>query len=98
MNSYYPPFNAQGGAFAPALPIANAEDAGRAQVPFDGRPYGFIDPAGDKIYAKRFDSSTGCTRFEVYVKTEPAPPPRYATIEDLERLKAELMRGAEANV
>lgn len=98
MNSYYPPYNGQGAAFAPALPVANAEQATRAQVPFDGRPYGFIDPAGDKIYTKRFDSTTGSTCFELFVKTEPTPPPRYATIEDLERLKAELMRGAEANV
>lgn len=98
MNNYYPPYNQQGAAFAPALPMVTAEDANRAQVPFDGRSYGFIDPAGDKIYTKRFDSSTGSTRFEVYVKTEPTPPPRYATIEDLERLKAELTKGAELNV
>lgn len=94
MQNYYP-YPPQG-AYMQALPIAGADEAKAAQIPFDGKPYGFMSPAGDKLFVKQFDITSGCTVFVSYSKDQPAPPPRYVTMEDFEALKAELLKGVKA--
>ena len=96
--NFYGGYNPNPGSYAPALPLAKAEEAKGAQVPFDGRPYAFIDPTGDRVYVKQFDPATGSTRFELYARQEPAPPPRYVTFADLEEFKRELMKGGGESV
>lgn len=91
----YAPYSPQ--PYMTPLPMAGADEAKAVQIPFDGKPYGFISPAGDKLFVKQFDINTGCTVFLSFSKDKPAPAPRYVTIEDLEALKAELLKGVEPN-
>lgn len=73
--------------------VYSEAEARAAQIPTDGNPVFFIEQGGEVIYAKRFSYETGAFPFEVYkrVNQQNTAAPRYATIEDLERLRMELM-------
>lgn len=73
-------------------PAASREEASAAQVPFDGSPHVFLNLPQGEIYVKQFDFNTGVSAFSTYTKQIPAPPPKFATQEDLERLTAEIER------
>ena len=73
-------------------PVMSREEAAAAQVPFDGSPYVFLNLPQGEIYVKQFDFNTGMTGFTAYAKQIPAPPPKFATQDDLMRLTAELER------
>lgn len=79
--------------------VYSEAEARAAQIPTDGNPVFFIDQSGETIYMKRFSFETGAFPFEVYRRVQPqdSPPVRYATLEDLERLRAELMKGVTDN-
>lgn len=78
--------------------VASKVEALSAQIPFDGSTTYFFDTSNGKIYAKTFDSNTGCAPLATYAK-EIEQPIQYATLEDINALRAEIeaLRKAGAN-
>lgn len=72
--------------------VSSRDEAATAQVPFDGKPYVFLNLSGGEVYAKQFNCNTGSTDFISFarVNSTAAPAPAYATLEDIEVLRAEL--------
>ena len=101
-SGYYPqpysmPYSVRSPEQQPSAPqirqVYSEAEARAAQIPTDGNCVVFFDQSGDVIYTKRFSYETGAFPFEIYKRVAPQSDhaPRYATIEDLERLRMELM-------
>ena len=76
-------------------PVTGREEAVAAQVDFGGPGTLMPDLGHGVIYLKRFNPNTGaCDLFDFAVRApEPAAPaPQYATMDDLNALRDELMR------
>lgn len=74
-------------------PVASKDEAAMAQVPFDGNMYIFVNPAADEVYIKQFNVQTGNTDFKAYSrqKQEVAPAAAWATKEDIDALRKEIV-------
>lgn len=84
---------------APALrciPVTSQSQADTFQIPFDGSTTYFVDTSNGKIYAKTFDFNTGSAPLVTYVRETVVPVPQYATIDDLNALRDELMSKRKA--
>lgn len=71
-------------------PVGSREEAVGAQADFMSPGLIMPDLGHGVIYFKRFNSDAGSTEFHEFKLVAPAPPPQYATLADLEALKAEL--------
>ena len=79
----------------PSFGVTGREEAVAAQVDFGGPGTLMPDLGHGVIYLKRFNPNTGaCDLFDFAVRApEPAAPaPQYATMDDLNALREELMR------
>lgn len=78
-------------------PVASRLEAEAAQVDFFGPGTIMPDLAHGAIYLKRFNPNTGASDFAAFTVQPPAPEPepvQYATIQDLQKLREELLKGA----
>lgn len=75
-------------------PVTSREEALAVQVEFFGPGTLMPDIAHGVVYLKRFDQNTGNCDLITFTAEMPkrAEPVRYATIEDLEKLRLELTR------
>ena len=74
-------------------PVTSREEVVVAQIPFDGSTSWFYDTACDKVYSKTYDFNTGSAPVITWQREQTAPVVRYATLEDLQKLRDELMNG-----
>lgn len=72
-------------------PVGSREEAVCAQVDFISPGLIMPDLGHGLIYFKRFNPEAGSTEFHAFKLIAPDPPPQYATLADLEALKAELI-------
>lgn len=79
-------------------PVTSREAVVVAEIPFDGSMSWFYDTASDKVYSKAYDFNTGSAPVVSWVREQPAPVVRYATLEDLQALRNELMSGKDVAV
>lgn len=79
-------------------PVTSREEAVAAQIPFDGSTTYFVDTSNRKIYAKTFDFGTGTAPLVVYSREQEPPPVVYATMEDLNRFRDEILERMEEHV
>lgn len=79
-------------------PVTSREEAVVAQIPFDGSTSWFYDTACDKVYSKTYDFNTGSAPVMTWMREQPTPAMRYATLEDLYKLRDELMNGKAVNI
>lgn len=95
----------QTAGFSPASrPVSSREEAMAVGADFSGAPMIFPDMAHNAIYVKRWDMASGTAVFAEYGPREPvsqAPPPTYATQEELKALADRLSKlekkGAKKN-
>ena len=78
------------------IPVTSQSQADTFQIPFDGSTTYFVDTSNGKIYAKTFDFNTGAAPLVTYVRETVVPVPQYATIDDLNALRDELMSKRKA--
>lgn len=80
-------------------PVTSKEEALGVQVDFFGAGTLMPDLAHGVIYLKRFNQQTGsCDLIEFTAQqAKQEEPVRYATIDDLNALRAEFLRGGTAN-
>lgn len=76
-------------------PVTSKAEVEVFQIPFDGSTTYFVDTSTGNIYSKTFDFQTGTAPVATYVK-EIVPPVRYATIDDLNALRDELLKKGKA--
>lgn len=69
--------------------VASKAEVIAAQIPFDGSTYYFLDTSNGKIYAKTFNFSDGTAPIVTYSR-EVEQQIQYATLEDINSLKAEI--------
>ena len=69
--------------------VASKAEVIAAQIPFDGSTYYFLDTSNGKIYAKTFNFSDGTAPIVTYSR-EVEQQIQYATLEDINALKAEI--------
>ena len=81
--------NAPGGFMC--RPVTSRAEAEVAQIPFDGSTTYFVDTANGKIYAKTFNFANGTAPLVTYIQEATVPAPKYATVEDLQKLREELL-------
>ena len=79
-------------------PVTSREEAVVSQIPFDGSTSWFYDTACDRVYSKTYDFNTGSAPVITWQREQPAPAVRYATLEDLQKLRDELMNGKLVNL
>jgi len=72
-------------------PVTSRAEAEVFQIPFDGSTTYFVDTANGKIYAKTFNLNTGAAPIVTFVPEAAAPAVQYATIDDLNALREELI-------
>lgn len=101
---YTPNYQPQGNVYqqAPQMPtqaISNAvrtvyseAEARAAQIPTDGSTIIFMDQSNGRIYTKQFSFENGSFLFGVFSQMAEQPPVQYATIDDLNKLREELMK------
>lgn len=82
----------QAGGFV-CRPVTSRAEAEVFQIPFDGSTTYFVDTSSGAIYAKAFDMNTGTAPIVTYTR-QTTPAVRYATIDELNALRAELTGGA----
>ncbi len=87
-----PQQNAPQGGFV-CRPVTCRAEAEVFQIPFDGSTTYFVDTSSGAIYAKAFDMNTGTAPIVTYTR-QTTPAVRYATIDELNALRAELTGGA----
>jgi hypothetical protein len=85
--------NAQNGFLC--RPVTSRAEAEVFQIPFDGSTTYFVDTANGKIYAKTFNFSNGTAPLVTYIPEAAVPAPKYATLDDLNALRNELMGGTK---
>lgn len=104
VNTYMPQMAAQMPQSAPSVqpintpvqalrcvPVTSRAEVDGFQIPFDGSTTYFADTSNGKIYAKTFNFANGTAPIVTYIRESDAPVPQYATIEDLNALREELM-------
>lgn len=69
--------------------VASKAEVVAAQIPFDSNEYYFKDTSNGKIYAKAFNPMDGTAPIVTYSR-EAEVQVQYATLEDIEALKAEI--------
>ena len=69
--------------------VASKAEVVAAQIPFDGGEYYFKDTSNGKIYVKAFNPIDGTAPIVTYSR-EIEQAVQYATVEDIEALRAEL--------
>lgn len=69
--------------------VASKAEVVAAQIPFDGNEYYFKDTANGKIYVKAFNPMDGTAPIVTYSREAEAQI-QYATLEDINALKAEI--------
>lgn len=82
--------NAPGGFMC--RPVTSRAEAEVAQIPFDGSTTYFVDTANGKIYAKAFNFANGTAPLVTYIQEAAVPAPKFATVEDLQKLREELLK------
>ena len=82
--------NASGGFMC--RPVTSRAEAEVAQIPFDGSTTYFVDTANGKIYAKTFNFANGTAPLMTYIQEAAVPAPKYATVEDLQKLREEILK------
>ncbi len=78
------------------IPVTSRAEVDAFQIPFDGSTTYFADTSNGKIYAKTFNFSNGTAPVVTYIRESDVPVPQYATIEDLNALREELMSKRKA--
>lgn len=78
------------------IPVTSKAEVEVFQIPFDGSTTYFTDTSNGKIYTKTFDFATGKATPVTYVRESEDPVPQYATIEDLNALRDELLKARKA--
>ena len=71
-------------------PVTSLQEAAASQINFDGTAHWFYDTSADRLYSKAFDFQTGTAPIITYVREQPAPVVRYATVEVVESLVNEI--------
>ena len=71
-------------------PVTSLQEAAASQINFDGTAHWFYDTSADRLYSKTFDFQTGTAPIITYVREQPAPVVRYATVEVVESLVNEI--------
>lgn len=71
-------------------PVTSLQEVAASQINFDGTAHWFYDTSADKLYSKTFDFQTGTAPIVTYVREQPAPVVRYASIEVVENLMNEI--------
>ena len=71
-------------------PVTSRAEAEVFQIPFDGSTTYFVDTANGKIYAKTFNFNDGTAPLVTFVRETAAPAVQYATVDDLNALRAEI--------
>lgn len=79
-------------------PVTSREAVVVAEIPFDGSTSWFYDTASDKVYSKTYDFNTGSAPVITWIREQPAPVVRFATVEDLQKLRDELMNAKAVSV
>lgn len=69
--------------------VTSREQADVFQIPFDGSTTYFVDTSNGKIYTKAFDFNTGMAPIVTYSREQEVRV-QYATIEDINALRAEI--------
>jgi len=73
-------------------PVTSRAEAVASQIQFDGSTSYFINTSNNEIYSKTFNFSDGTAPLVTYVReAEATPTVRYATIDDLNTLREELL-------
>lgn len=85
------PSNAQTGFMC--RPVTSKAEAEVFQIPFDGSTTYFVDTANGKIYSKTFNFANGTAPLVTYIQETAVPVPKYATMDDLNALRNELLGG-----
>lgn len=83
--------NAQNGFLC--RPVTSRAEAEVFQIPFDGSTTYFVDTANGKIYSKTFNFANGTAPLVTYIQETAVPVTKYATMEDLNALRNELVGG-----
>lgn len=101
---YAPSYQPQGNVYAPSVQntaqaISNAvrsvyseAEARAAQIPTDGSTIVFFDQSTGKIYTKQFSFENGSFLFATYVQQAEQAPVQYATLDDLNKLRDEILK------
>lgn len=76
-------------------PVTSKAEAIAAQIPFDGSTSYFVDTSNGNIYAKTFSFQDGSAPIVTYVR-ETEQTVQYATIDDLNALREELLKPRKA--
>lgn len=76
-------------------PVTSKAEAVAAQIPFDGSTSYFVDTSNGNIYAKTFNFQDGTAPIVTYVR-EVEQTVQYATIDDLNALRDELLKTRKA--
>lgn len=69
--------------------VASKAEVVAAQIPFDSNEYYFKDTSNGKIYVKAFNPMDGTAPIVTYSR-EAETPVQYATLEDINALRAEI--------
>ena len=72
-------------------PVTSRAEAEVFQIPFDGSTTFFVDTANGKIYSKTFNFVNGTAPLVTYIQEAAVPVPQYATMDDLNALREELL-------
>lgn len=73
------------------IPVTSRAEVDAFQIPFDGSATYFADTSNGKIYAKTFNFNNGTAPVVTYIRETDVPIPQYATMEDLNALREELL-------
>lgn len=73
-------------------PVTSRAEAEVYQIPFDGSTTYFVDTANGKIYAKTFNFANGTAPLVTYIQEAAMQVPKYATVEDLQKLREEILK------
>ena len=78
------------------IPVTSKAEVEGFQIPFDGSTTYFTDTSNGKIYTKTFNFNNGTAPIVTYIRESDGPVPQYATIDDLNALREELMSKRKA--
>lgn len=78
------------------IPVTSKAEVEGFQIPFDGSTTYFTDTSNGKIYAKTFNFNNGTAPIVTYIRESDVPVPQYATIDDLNALREELLKMKKA--
>ena len=73
------------------IPVTSRAEVDGFQIPFDGSTTYFADTSNGKIYTKTFNFNNGTAPIVTYIRESDVPVPQYATIEDLDSLREEIL-------